>query len=530
MNSPTELIEQALKAMITLIGDDPERDGLSGSPARFLKAMKEMTSGYEDDPAKILSVQFEQKYDELIILRNIEFTSLCVPSKEIVNTVNGFKRAADLQIGDWLWAIDDHGSLVKTQIRSFTPTFSRDITTIKTADRTINLTSDHPVRTETGWIQSKNIKPGMKLRYFPPHSLCRRQYTVSEGYDLGFVIGALGADGSIQDERRMSLCVKDEGFANMYADCYEKAFGILPNVEPVMVPSGFLGRDIQMYRVRTVSSYLGKTLLHWFGGSKATKDFKFPKVVTRSEPMMKGFLDGYVAGDGWCSQDNKSRFIVSSNFDFLEELGMVLGTIPGSVTRSGYSPTARIMIPAHWYRNASKPQSFRVFEPNQEIPLLPTDSIWTEVLEVTRKPISKKPTTVYTIGCSPYHSFLVSGISVKNCEHHFLPFTGTATVGYIPNMAPGCKSKVVGLSKLARLVDCYSRRFQIQERMTSEIADALEINLTPAGIGVIIKAVHECMSCRGVRKQNADMITSVFRGVLRGTPEARAEFLMLTKG
>lgn len=106
------------------------------------------------------------------------------------------------------------------------------------------------------------------------------------------------------------------------------------------------------------------------------------------------------------------------------------------------------------------------------------------------------------------------------CEHHMLPFTGTATVGYIP------ADRVVGLSKLARLVDCFAHRLQIQERLTSEIANALEEHLKPLGVGVIIEAHHSCMSCRGVRKDDSIMVTSALLGAML-QPEPRSEFLRL---
>lgn len=104
------------------------------------------------------------------------------------------------------------------------------------------------------------------------------------------------------------------------------------------------------------------------------------------------------------------------------------------------------------------------------------------------------------------------------CEHHLLPFDGTANVGYLPG-------KVVGLSKLARLVECFSRRLQMQERMTKQIADALEEHLSAKGSGCIIRAKHACMGCRGVRKPDAEMVTSCLLGVFRTDDKARSEFL-----
>jgi GTP cyclohydrolase IA len=110
------------------------------------------------------------------------------------------------------------------------------------------------------------------------------------------------------------------------------------------------------------------------------------------------------------------------------------------------------------------------------------------------------------------------------CEHHMLPFIGNAHIAYLP------AGKVVGLSKLARLTDCFSRRLQIQEKMTAQIADSIEEHLKPKGTAVIIEAHHQCMSCRGVGKQNTVMVTSAMRGVFRENISARNEVLALIKG
>lgn len=109
------------------------------------------------------------------------------------------------------------------------------------------------------------------------------------------------------------------------------------------------------------------------------------------------------------------------------------------------------------------------------------------------------------------------------CEHHLLPFSGTATVGYIP--APG--QPVVGLSKLARLVDCFSRRLQVQERLTSQVAGAVRDHLQPVAAGCVVRASHQCMTCRGVKKSGAEMVTSSMHGKFRTCSDARSEFLGL---
>ena len=110
------------------------------------------------------------------------------------------------------------------------------------------------------------------------------------------------------------------------------------------------------------------------------------------------------------------------------------------------------------------------------------------------------------------------------CEHHMLPFSGVAHVGYLPE-----KGRVVGLSKLARLVDCFALRLQVQERMTVEVADALLHGVRAKGVGVVVEAGHSCMSCRGVRKPGATMVTCALRGVFKSDAKTRAEFMSLVQ-
>jgi GTP cyclohydrolase IA len=114
----------------------------------------------------------------------------------------------------------------------------------------------------------------------------------------------------------------------------------------------------------------------------------------------------------------------------------------------------------------------------------------------------------------------------STCEHHLVPFHGVAHVGYIPSD----DGKVTGLSKLARLVDLYARRPQVQERLTSQIADALMRKLEPRGVIVVVEAEHLCMAMRGIRKPGARTTTSAVRGILKSSATSRAEALDLING
>jgi GTP cyclohydrolase IA len=110
------------------------------------------------------------------------------------------------------------------------------------------------------------------------------------------------------------------------------------------------------------------------------------------------------------------------------------------------------------------------------------------------------------------------------CEHHMLPFFGRAHVAYIPD------GKIVGLSKLPRIVDMFARRLQVQERLTEQIAQAVQDVLVPKGVGVVIEAMHLCMMMRGVQKQNSQTVTSAVRGIFRNDARTREEFLSLAYG
>ena len=107
------------------------------------------------------------------------------------------------------------------------------------------------------------------------------------------------------------------------------------------------------------------------------------------------------------------------------------------------------------------------------------------------------------------------------CEHHLMPFIGSAHVAYLPS------GKILGVSKLARIVDCFARRLQTQERLTYQIADCLMTNLKPQGVAVVLEAAHSCMTIRGIKKPGSVMVTSAVRGLFRKDPRSRNEIMSL---
>jgi GTP cyclohydrolase IA len=133
-----------------------------------------------------------------------------------------------------------------------------------------------------------------------------------------------------------------------------------------------------------------------------------------------------------------------------------------------------------------------------------------------REPLKKKFTEKYD------EIVLVKDIDFESlCEHHLLPFMGKAHIAYLPN------GKIVGLSKLARIVEILARRPQVQERMTEELADIIMEQLDARGVGVVLEAVHTCMTVRGIRKPNSLCTTSAMRGAFRTNPSTRGELMSL---
>jgi GTP cyclohydrolase IA len=141
--------------------------------------------------------------------------------------------------------------------------------------------------------------------------------------------------------------------------------------------------------------------------------------------------------------------------------------------------------------------------------------------------LDQDPTKVLSVGFEEGHEEMVVVRDIpfySMCEHHFLPFHGVAHVGYIP------KGRVVGISKLARAVDIFAKRPQVQERLTSQIADALMEVLRPRGAAVVVEAEHLCMTMRGVKKPGSKVVTSAMRGIFRTKAATRNEFMSILSG
>ncbi|TNC28263.1 GTP cyclohydrolase I FolE [Amycolatopsis alkalitolerans] len=504
--------EKAVRELLLAVGEDPDRDGLADTPARVARAYQEMFAGLYTDPDSVLDRTFDESHEEMVLVTDIPLYSFCVPSKQTVNAVDGTKQARDVQVGDKLWTLVG-GNVEETTVTQITSHKTRDLVEVVTSEGSFRVTPDHPLATPKGWMEAKDVE-GTFIEWTAARKLCRDRWKPTLGYDFGYVIGSVCADGTVA-ERYVSLIVNDRDYAKKFAEALHGAFGIDAKVEAVTRPSGYLNRPAPGFRVRVVSSYLADLLRQYVGGDAHHQRQRFPMVVLNDLSTFNGFLDGYVDGDGFRSKRSAGRIIVSANVPFLEDLATVIGArfSPRTTTAS------RLYVADSWFRRHGFPQDDYA-----------TDLIESEYVEVKSvRPIvatGAKPYTVYSFTCEPHPTFLISGHLSHNCEHHLLPFHGVAHVGYIPNG----HGKVTGLSKLSRLVDLYAKRPQVQERLTSQVADALDRRLKPRGVIVVIEAEHLCMSMRGIRKPGARTMTSAVRGLLQSSATTRAEALELIKG
>ncbi len=507
-----ERAERAIRELLLACGENPDREGLQDTPARVARAYLEMFGGLYTDPDTVLDKTFDESHDELVLVTDIPTYSTCVPSKQTVNAVGGRKQAAEVRVGDQLWTLAG-GRVEPTTVTQISSHKTRELVEVTTTGGKFVVTPDHPLATPEGWMEAKDVA-GTFIEWTHARSLSRQRWRPTLGYDFGYVVGTVCADGTVGD-RYISLVVNDQDYAKKFAESLQYAFGINANIEPVERPSGYLARPVAGYRVRVVSSYLADLMRQYVGGVANHQRQRFPMVVLNDLPTFNGFLDGYIDGDGCDDKGRAGRRITSSNVPFLEDLATVIG----ARFTASLDVTSQLWVADTWLRRHGFPQ--------QTVRSDLVESEWVKVESV--RPIGTtgtKPYTVYSYKCEPHPTFLIAGHLVHNCEHHLVPFHGVTHVGYIPNE----QGKVTGLSKLARLVDLYAKRPQVQERLTTQVADALVRKLEPRGVIVVVEAEHLCMAMRGIRKPGARTTTSAVRGMLRSSATSRQEALALING
>src|SRR5919201_5836546 len=169
-----KLIEQLLKEL----GEDAQREGLERTPERVEKALRYLTSGYGKDPRDVLNdALFVEDYDEMVVVKDIDFFSLCVPGRQLVNAVGGAKRARMVRPGDRLWTLHQ-GFLKETEVSTVTARKTREIVEVTTTAGRFRVTPDHPIMTDSGWREAQELTPGTNVEWIDPRSLCREAHDI----------------------------------------------------------------------------------------------------------------------------------------------------------------------------------------------------------------------------------------------------------------------------------------------------------------------------------------------------------------
>ncbi|MFD6345317.1 hypothetical protein ACFWF9_11385 [Streptomyces roseolus] len=316
-------------------------------------------------------------------------------SKMLVNLVGGCVQAKNVASGDIMWTLDGDRT-VQTTVTGVTAAKARHAVEVVTDHMTFLASPDLLLLTPDGWTHAADAA-GTTVAWTPARKLCRERPTIRSGYDFGYFVGATCADGTVY-KNYVSLIVNGKGFASRYAAALTACTGLRARLEPVTRPSGFLKRDLPGFRVRVVSSYLSDAMRHYVGGDPHHMRQGFPRVVLRDVATFKGFLDGYVDGDGHLVKHARGRVIVSANVPFLRELARIIG--------ARFTPSKRHVSQLYV---ADRWQSRGTFTPETH-PLHPPESSWVQVHEVRPRPaLGAKPFTFYGYRLAPYPTFLVNG-------------------------------------------------------------------------------------------------------------------------
>ncbi|GAA0497147.1 hypothetical protein [Streptomyces olivaceiscleroticus] len=324
-----------------------------------------------------------------------------LPSKQMVNAVGGRRRAGCVRAGEELWTLDGRRT-VRTTVTGVSVAKVRELVAVTTDRVTFALGVDQLLRGVTGWLPAAGAAAS-QVAWTPARKLCRERLKIVPGYDLGYVVGATCADGTV-GRNYVSLVVNEEIFATNYATCLCAATGLDPRIERISRPSGYLGRDLPGFRVRVVSSYLADLMRQYVGGDAHHMRQRFPRVVLRDMATFEGFLDGYCDGDGHRLGWWDARVVTSANVPFLQELSTIIGA---RFTPKRNGRASQLCIADSWPRRGT-------FRPEAG-PVDLTESEWVPVRSVA--PVvahGAKPYTVYAYHLDPYPTFLVNGHLVSS--------------------------------------------------------------------------------------------------------------------
>lgn len=522
-------ITRNVTEIMEALGLDLKDDSLCETPRRIAKMyLNEIFWGLEySNFPKITTIENKMQYENMLLERHIKVSSTCVPGWQMVNGANGQKKASSVRVGDKLWTLCN-GIPIHTTVEKISTHVADEIVKVTLSNGVkFFVTSDHPLKTKSGWVEAGDSL-GKKVEYVNARTFAKKSYAFNICKELGYYLAVVAAECSVQDDRRICLETENEEVADDFIQAIKKVFGKDVNKEHILKPSSFTGKKIHQYRVRIVSSQIAKRTLRMLGipfgvigcGSKTFR-FHLPEICTHYYSVWRGFIEGYIATDGthYISYKQEYKRIISSNENFIEELCAFLKKNVPNGRRSKYSkhPCYSVNVTPNEHTH----EWFRKHGFNKdEVSLNLGESEFIEVVAVEQ---IKKPIKVYSFKCKEHPTFCICGVLTHNCEHHFIPMMGEAFIAYLPD------KKVIGLSKINRIVEFFSRRPQVQERLTEQIFHTLCLILETEDIAVLIKAEHTCVKLRGVEDVNSDTVTSRLGGKFLEGAALRNEFYQSIK-
>lgn len=468
-----------------------------------------------DNQMKVFMCDWDESDSNAISIKDIPVHSMCFTGKTPIQTPSGVKYIKDFKVGDEVDTFNESGEL---ETRKVTHVFKSKVDTIvkvpTSRGSSLTCTPNHPIFVlGKGWVEAKDLLKDDQIYCIRKghNRLNRNPVTIKYGWSLGYVLGALCSDGSIT-RNALRLEVNSESFAQKFSDAVEDSFGISSTLQPIVKPSGYLGKDINQFRVRVVNGQISSILKDLVGGNSGSAHFKLPPIIFNSYDIFKGFFEAYIDGDGhqYTHPTNRYKYnrVSTINKDFAHEVSKIFDT-PVSEVDNGNCVMYVFNLPlfindrgTRLNREVKFKDKFHNSLVNKSPVLIYPDrvveSISGDVEYIKSRNVSYE---VYNLEVQDNHTYIAKSVWVHNCEHHWLPMIGTCTVTYIPS------DRVIGLSKVPRVVKYFSRKPQLQERLTTEIGEYLVSVLDPRYLSVSIDCEHMCVQMRGAE---ANCITSTF--------------------
>ena len=465
--------EDIFTRFLEFVGEDPNREGLLETPKRMAKAWKFWTSGYGQDPDSVFKEFSDggEHYDEMVLLDPIPFFSHCVVGSTFVETPKGRVPIKYLNDGDWIYTVDPETKELGL-VRCQNPRLTRkdaELVRVYSDNDSVLCTPDHRFLTHNrGWVEAQNLQTGDSVvsLYRSLNDSGHVNLIASRATRWADQNGAIKIDNEVKGIHE-----------------HQFVFGITNNL-PIRGQNG---------RTRPIHH---KNERKW-----------------DNQPLNLEKLSIHL------HNEKHKRFNGENNIRGSENYEKRKRGAAESSGREEVKAKRSASVKAYWDKVRSNPQVYeeRCKQTSEGIQLSGRNH---KIIGV--EPVEWKE-DVYCMNVPGTQTFFANGMAVHNCEHHMAAIFGEAHIAYIPNQ------KIAGLSKFARLVDIFARRLQVQERITFQIADAIEKNLQPLGVAVFIKATHFCIASRGVQKVGTSAKTSALRGVFKEKPAARAEFFSLLK-